>query len=127
MKTGLVAVVLVGMLGSGAAMAADAGFDGNELLMQCQYYIKLVDGGTVKTNAHFSAGACGGFVHGVLATTLFYSDELKKDEKFCVPNNATYAQLVRVVVKYLTDNPKRLNETQMVLTWAALRDAYPCK
>jgi hypothetical protein len=127
MKAGLMAVALAGMLGSGAAMAADARFDGNELLAQCQYYIKLIDGGTARTDKHFDAGACGGFVQGVLATNIFYSDELKKDVKFCVPGTATYAQLVRVVVKYLKDNPKLLNESQVVLTWSALRDAYPCK
>ncbi|MNJ01850.1 hypothetical protein D3C73_1616130 [compost metagenome] len=66
-------------------------------------------------------------MQGVLATTFFYSDELRKDEIFCVPTTVTYAQLVRVVVKYLQDNPKDLNKGRMTLVWQALMDAYPCK
>jgi hypothetical protein len=128
MKTGLMAVALValvGMLGCGSAMAE--GGDGNELLRQCQYYIKLADGGAVRTDVHFDAGECSGFVEGVVASTFFYSNDLKKDEKFCVPGTVTYSQSVRVVVKYLKDNPKQLNKSRTGLVWAALKDAYPCK
>lgn len=125
MKTGLMAVAVVGVLGCGAAMAE--GGDGNELLGQCQYYIKLVDGGTVRTDAHFDAGECGGFVDGVVTSTIFYSDDLNKDGKFCVPGTATHSQMVRVVVKYLKDNPKMLNKERTGLVWLALKDAYPCK
>lgn len=127
MKTGLMAVALAGLMSSGAAMAADTGFDGNELLPQCQHFIALVDGGTAKTDEHYDAGMCAGFVQGVFASSVFYSDGIKKDEKFCVPNTVKYSQLVRIVVKYLKDNPKLLNENRMVLVWAALQDAYPCK
>jgi hypothetical protein len=125
MKTGLMTVALAGMLASGAAMAADARFDGNELLPQCQSYIKLIDG--EKTNDFFSAGVCAGFVQGVSNTVYFYSDEVKKNQKFCKPDGVTNAQLVRIVVKYLKDNPKDLNEGRMTLVWTALMDAYPCK
>ena len=125
MKAGLAVVALAGMLGSGAAVAR--GPDGNELLVECQHYIKLVDGGTVRNDVHFDAGTCVGFVLGVANAVYYYSDELKKDQKFCVPDNASNSQLVRVVVKYLNDNPKILNEERMSLVWLALMDAYPCK
>jgi hypothetical protein len=125
MKTGLMAVALAGMLGSGAAMAAESRFDGNELLQQCQSYIKLVDG--EKTNDFFSAGICAGFIQGVSNTVHFYSDDVEKDEKFCKPATVTNAQLVRIVVKYLQDNPKDLNQGRMTLVWMALMIAYPCK
>ncbi|MGF6513038.1 hypothetical protein ABH912_000504 [Pseudomonas sp. BT76 TE3572] len=127
MKSGLMAVALAGMLGSGAAMAADARFDGNELLVQCQHFVTLVDGGTARTDVHFDAGVCGGFVQGVANTVYFYSDELKKDQKFCIPGTASASQLVRVVVKYLKDNPKDLNVARMTLVWRSFMDAYPCK
>ncbi|WP_047528492.1 Rap1a/Tai family immunity protein [Pseudomonas sp. 11/12A] len=126
MKTGLMAIALVGMLGSGGAMAAAPRFDGNELLMQCQNYVMLVDGGTARTDVHFDAGVCGGFVQGVANTVYFYSDELKKDLMFCIPDTAPAIQLVRVVVKYLKDNPKDLNVDRMTLVWRSFMDAYPC-
>ncbi|WP_223508746.1 Rap1a/Tai family immunity protein [Pseudomonas sp. BF-RE-29] len=127
MKTGLIAVALAGMLGSGAVNAADIKFDGNQLLLQCQNFITLVDGGTARTDAHYDAGTCAGFVQGVTNTVYFYSDELKKDEKFCMPDGVSYSQLVRVVVKYLKDNPKTLNDDRTALVWRSLIDAYPCK
>ncbi|MGH8390422.1 MAG: Rap1a/Tai family immunity protein [Pyrinomonadaceae bacterium] len=127
MKVLLMVVAMVGMLGSGAAMAADVKLDGNQLLVECQHYIKLVDGGTVKTDVLFEAGMCGGFVQGVANTVFFYSDELKKNERFCIPGTVKNSQLVRVVVKYLKDNPKTLNEERMSLVWLSFMDAYPCK
>lgn len=125
MKTGLMAVALVGLLGSGAAMAKSG--DGNELLTQCQYYIKLVDGGTVRNDMHFDAGMCGGFVQGVATSTDHYSEFIPSKLKFCTPDTVTKSQLVRIVLKYLKDNPKDLNEGRMVLVWRAFLDAYPCK
>ncbi|MDO9332383.1 MAG: Rap1a/Tai family immunity protein [Pseudomonas sp.] len=127
MKTGLMAVALAGVLGSGAVSTANARFDGNELLMQCRNFVTLVDGGTARTDVHFDAGVCGGFVQGVANTVYFYSDELKKDLKFCIPDSAPAIQLVRVVVKYLKDNPKNLNLDRMTLVWRSFMDAYPCK
>lgn len=123
MKAWIGAIAMYGLLGSGMAFAK--GGDGNELLAQCQSYIKLIDG---ETNYNtIEAGACGGFVQGVSSTIDFYSEALKKNEKYCSPDGVTWSQLVRVVVKYLRDNPKTLNDNKTVLAWRALRDAYPCK
>ncbi|NSX08777.1 hypothetical protein HTX81_09330 [Pseudomonas lini] len=123
MKALLMAVALVGMLASSGAMAKGA--DGNELLTQCQSYIKMIDG---ETNfIAVDAGACGGFVQGVNSTVQFYSDVLKKEDRFCLSDGVTYAQLGRIVVKYLKDNPKQLNKDRTALVWLALIDAYPCK
>ncbi|VVP73515.1 Rap1a/Tai family immunity protein [Pseudomonas fluorescens] len=122
MKAWIGAVALAGMLGSGAAMAK--GGDGNELLAQCQQYIKYMDSENFN---NYAADTCSGFLQGVVSTVIFYSEILKKDEKFCLPNNVTNSQVVRVVVKYLKDNPKLLNEGRTGLAWYALKDAYPCK
>ncbi|MNP43722.1 hypothetical protein D3C76_1375580 [compost metagenome] len=125
MKTVLMAVALAGMLGSGAAMAENVRLDGNGLLRQCQQFIKMMDG--EKDFNRLDAGTCGGFVQGVSSTVFFFRGELKKDDKFCEPDTATGNQLVRIVVKYLKDNPKMLNEGRTTLVWLALMDAYPCK
>lgn len=122
MKTGLMAVAVAGMLGSGAAVAK--GGDGNELLAQCQQYIKYRDSESFDS---FAADTCSGFLQGVVSTVGFYSEILKKDEKFCLADNVTNSQIVRIVVKYLKDNPKELNKGRALLAWSALQDAYPCK
>lgn len=117
-------VALVGVLGSGAVMAADAKFDGNMLLSQCQQYINAAD--SQKYN-QIDAAVCGGFIQGVTSTVFFFSEDLKKNDRFCLPDNATNGQIARIVVKYLKDNPKLLNEGRAGLVWLALKDAYPCK
>jgi hypothetical protein len=124
MKTLLMVVALVGILATGGAVAADRD-DGNELLRQCQQYIKAMDG--ERNYIEVEAGVCGGFVQGVSNTVSLLSNDLKKDAKFCKPATVTYGQLVRIVVKYLKDNPKLLDMDRTALVWFALSDAYPCK
>lgn len=121
--TGVIA--LVGVLGCEAALAKDLKYDGNELLAQCQSYIRMMDG--EKNLNYIEAGACSGFVQGVNGTVQFYSEVLQKDYKYCLSDGVTNAQLVRIVVKYAKDNPKLLNRERTGLVWSALMDAFPCK
>lgn len=114
------AVMLAGMMVSGAAMA-----DGNALLTQCQQFIKAADG--EKDFDRGQAGMCVGFVEGVLSTTAFFGENLDNDAKLCIPKTATNGQLARVVVKYLEDNPAKLNQGKTGLVWLSMKDAYPCK
>lgn len=123
MVVALVGGVLTGV--SGAVSAADPKYDGNELLGQCQQFIKAADS-EVNFN-RVDAGVCGGFVQGVNSTVFFLSGDLENDAKFCTPDGVTNGQLVRIVVKYLKDNPKLLNNSRAGLVWFALKDAYPCK
>jgi hypothetical protein len=126
MKAGIAAAVaLVGTLVSGGAQATDRTYDGNELLAHCQQYIKVAD--SERNYDVLEAGLCAGFIEGVNSTVYFYSDVLKKNEKYCMPDTVKNAQMVRIVVKYLKDNPKLLNQSRTGLVWAALKDAYPCK
>jgi hypothetical protein len=125
MKSRLMAVALAGILANGAASAAQAKYDGNELLGQCQQYIKAAD--KEKNYDQYDTALCSGYIQGVVSTTYFFDESLKKEDKFCIPDNVTNGQLVRIVVKYLKDNPKLLNEPRVSLVWIALMDAYPCK
>ena len=109
-------------------MAADAEHDGNEILgqcQQCQQCIKFAD--SERVGNYVDACLCVGYVQGVVSTVYFYSDELKKDAKYCLSGNVTNPQLVRIVVKYLKYNPNILNESRMALVWRALKGAHPCK
>lgn len=119
------AIALVGMLGSGGAQATGRKYDGNELLGQCQQYLKLAD--SEPNFDRIDVGMCAGFVEGVNSMVYFYNDVLKKDDKYCMPYSVTNGQMVRIVVKYLKDNPKLLNKSNTVLVWSAFKDAYPCK
>ncbi len=45
----------------------------------------------------------------------------------CIPSEAGMGQLARVLVKWLRDNPARLNETPGLLAIDAFHDSFPCK
>ena len=117
MKEWIGAVAVVGALASGQAMAAD----GNQLLLQCQSLIRSME---TQAPADYNTGHCMGVVQAVTDMLVIYQDKLPKN--FCVPSSVTYGQGVRIVVKYLKDNPKLLNNQDTVLVLAAYSDAYGC-
>lgn len=48
------------------------------------------------------------------------------ERRSCIPTNAEYDQIIRVVVKYLRDHPERLHEHRRVLIPDAIGAAFPC-
>jgi hypothetical protein len=46
---------------------------------------------------------------------------------YCIPANADNDQFVRVVLKYLNDNPATLNYPAGALVAKAVIAAFPCK
>jgi hypothetical protein len=129
MKTWIRVVALVsslaGMLGSGVAMAANG--DGNELLKMCQYATRYMDNEKVNTNL-FEQGRCIGIVEAVIGVTLYRNDVVPTNFKVCFPESGiTTGQGVRVLVKWLKENPAILNEDNVLLTMSAFADTYPCK
>ena len=45
----------------------------------------------------------------------------------CLPEGATSAQAIRVVVEYIDDRPARLHENFKALALEALQAVFPCK
>lgn len=123
MKAGIAAVfALVAALGCGQAMA-----DGNDLLRRCQVSVKAMDAGV---GVNYDVGMCFGMVQGVSESILVLNNSLPKDLKFCIPtgeNGISHGQSVRIVTKFLQDNPKLLNEHDALLIMMAYKQAYPCK
>jgi len=91
--------------------------DGNDLLPRCQASVTSLDTPTWK-DAHeaFNAGFCLGLVQGV-----WYASA-----NVCTPAGVTFGQLQRVVLKFLQDNPEKLNLNQNLLAEMALSKAFPC-
>ena len=51
-----------------------------------------------------------------------------KSKRVCFPKEGiANEQAVRIVVKYLKDNPNRLHENEIALIMIALMHAYPCE
>src|SRR5580692_6158707 len=91
--------------------------DGNDLLPRCQQAVEAIDKTTWKNaNESFNAGFCLGLVQGVSYASA----------DVCTGEGVTFSQMERVVVKFLEDNPKKLNLNQSTLVQMALSKAFPC-
>jgi len=112
-------------------------FDGNKLLSQCSHAKKGFDGkiSELKGVELMSAGQCMGYVSGTLSAYSYFDFLVEKNplsSKYkdfypCIPEVATNAQVLRVLIKYLNDNPEKLHEDASLLTTNALIQAFPCK
>lgn len=123
MKTGIAVVVaLAGMLASVGTMA-----DGNQLLSDCQSAIQLIENNGKEGNA-FRAGTCIGVITGVTSLRGITNPALPKQAQTCFPTPAPpNIQAARIAVKYLQENPEKLNLDDGILMLFALQRAFPCK
>jgi hypothetical protein len=107
--------------------------DGNSLLEKCSLVLKMYEGQNVSSpidNLH--AGTCLGLVRGIADTlNLWRSSDagpVDNTEMYgCMPDGLKTIQLVRIVVKYLNDNPAKLQWPDTTLVGTALAAAFPCK
>ena len=90
------------------------GVDGNEFLRYCNAWVKQADGGIIEDPEEFFGQMyCGGYLHGF---TDSHSLETTFGGKgngppYCLPENGVEGgQLVRIVTKYLRENPDTLHE-----------------
>jgi hypothetical protein len=76
---------------------------------------------------------CTGYVRGLLdAYTDWEAVDMNEKQKVtnrpCLPHDVglSAGQGIRIIVKYLKDNPANLHQPAMVLGGVALRQAFPC-
>jgi Rap1a immunity proteins len=89
----------------------------------------------VRRTANYMMPACRDFAFDTNNTDAFTRgwcfgivDALRyADKNSCVPDAATGAQLIRVVVQYIDQRPARLHESFKELATEALRATWPCK
>jgi hypothetical protein len=74
--------------------------------------------------------ACLGWVEGFRDGFTVHDELLgvpRKDRIVCIPSGVTSVQLVRVIKKYLTDNPDKAHRATRLVASVALAGAFPCK
>lgn len=118
MKYASLLTVLLLFLSSPVAQESQSSVtDGNTLLPMCKEAVETADSPTWRsTHEAFNHGYCLGLVEGV----SFSSPQV------CPGKGVKFMQEVRVVVKYLEDNPQTLNLNEALLTERALSKAFPC-
>ena len=73
---------------------------------------------------------CLGWVQGFTDGFLVYGELLsvpRRDRMACVPRGVTPMQTVRVIKKYLADNPGKAHRPTRYIASIALAGAFPCK
>ena len=110
--------------------------DGNSLLRECQVSLKIEDGdvtGLDSVDASMDDGYCVGLITGILDThgilgQLEESLGGRFKPYFCPSKNQlAVTQAVRIVVKYLRENPSQLHQPETMLAMMALASSFPCK
>lgn len=108
--------------------AAAQAYSAIDLLRDCRTAIAFSEGrGQLKDAIH--AGKCMGYLDGIIDGNAIATG-LKGPQAamFCAPREGIQIeQAVLIIVKYLTDNPDKLNETARIHTFIALRKAFPCR
>jgi hypothetical protein len=89
----------------------------------------------------FDAGECIGYVNGLnnmmqmraIADTKIknfddpeFHKKYSKYALYCMPDNVKNIQTVRIIVNYLNNHPKKLNESPFLIVTLAFKQAFPC-
>ena len=77
-----------------------------------------------------SDATCLGWVAGFVNGFLVHEELLsvpRRDRMACVPNGASTIQIVRVIRKYLADNPGKAHRPTRYIASIALAGAFPCR
>jgi Rap1a immunity proteins len=134
----LVAAVLLVLHVSPANARNLSSVDGNKLLKNCHVAIRMEEEVSPKLSGEeWSAGSyCLGFIQGVMVADSIWqppktpalSPKARPGFLMCyrVPKDASWPQLVRVLVKWLEDNPDKLNLSGYGVIQIAMSESYPC-
>ena len=101
----------------GKASGIDTGVDAQR---SCEL---LVEGSFHDHGEARSAGAC----EGMIETAMFFSPNLPPDVRACPPALGSTLESAKVLLRYLDQNPDRLNVPGITLAFEAFRDAWPCQ
>jgi Rap1a immunity proteins len=105
----------------------DIGRSGRDFLEVCS----SIDGGGNSDAARIQRDAtCLGWVEGFVDGFLVHEELLsipRRDRMACVPQVVTTIQIVRVIKKYLAENPGKARRPTRYIASLALAGTFPCK
>lgn len=108
-------------------MLSPAWADGNKLLRNCKATLRVWDNNSNSTDDLMNSALCIGYITGIWDTILTFQAGSDKIKGACFPENATTGQMVRVVVKFLEENPKDLHNPEAILVLKTFNINFPCK
>ncbi len=118
MRWTLAAVILASVLWAKIGLAAEERTIG-ALVADCRWAVE-------RDRADYSSGRCMGYI-GATADMGFILEYVDKATPFCIPNGASFKQLVAVFVRWADAHPERWHEPMVMGPMDAFREAFPCK
>jgi len=117
---GLAGIVVASGLWATPAAGQESTYNvtGNDLIRLCE--------GAAEAVASADQGYCRGLITGAIQITRTGEYQRSGLNYPCVPSNATFSQMIRVVLRYLEDNPERLHLPDYVLAVEAALAGFPC-
>lgn len=127
------AIWLLFFFGFGSAEAVEYPKDGAGLLKQC-IQSELVDIGVdtkLAQSATEAAWLClaylEGFRSGIQTNYMMLEDSgIKQFKPMCFPPNTENGRIIRVVTRFLQDNPEYQKQPKFIGAYVALLSAFPC-
>ncbi len=114
---GLAASLALSVIGTASGSVVDSA---NDVQKSCQ---ALIDGSFHDYDIAKSAGACEAMVE----TAMVFSPNMPADVRGCPPPQGSVLESAKVLVRYLENNPDRMEEAGITVTLEAFRDAWPCR
>ena len=101
---------------------------GSELLRACGAAQKQSDGIKISDEEAIGSIYCIGYISGFLDSLALSSAASGGGQKICLPQRGiTNDQAVRVLVKFLRENPQTLHESGRMSLYIALARTFPCR
>ena len=114
-------------VGSKSAEQPDISRSGSDFLEACSSADGEHQGDPVPTH---DGATCLGWVEGFRDGFTVHDELLgvpEKDRMICLPRAVTTVQIVRVIKKYVADNPDKAHRATRYVASLALARAFPCK
>ena len=136
MRTLLLCAVVLSVLSTLPACARNlSSVDGNVLLTNCHPALQMAEVSPKLSQDEWTAAFyCMGFVQGAMDADAVWQTALTKAlgakaysvVLYCAPQNVSWPQVIRVLVKWLEENPEKLNLSGYDVINFAMSKAYPC-
>jgi hypothetical protein len=104
---------------------------GNDIRLDCSNLIRTESSESLSKDKILGVGYCIGLIDGLVTFNYVYETVLQVEGKgevvqMCLPERISTRQMATTIVKFLDDNPGRLQESGQALAAQALVTAYPC-
>ena len=105
------------------------GYDGTALLQDCTMAVRQYETPNKKTEFSaetMAAERCRSFAWGAFAVLRSLQFSTDKMRLICAPATVKQEQVVRIMAKWLGDNPARLHLAAEYAAVISLRETFPC-